>query len=108
MILVVLPWLFTKNFRGMAIYPFVFVKDKVMTADKTLLNHEKIHLRQQIELLWVFFFLMYGLEFLIRWIMYRNVFKAYLNISFEKEAYANEDNLNYLKDRKFWAFRRYL
>jgi hypothetical protein len=35
---------------------------------------------------------------LIEWI-----FKEYKNISFEKEAYSNEDNLDYLKTRKWFA-----
>ena len=33
---------------------------------------------------------------------------AYLNISFEKEAYQNDYNLEYLKYRKRFAFIKYL
>lgn len=108
MILVVCPWLFSKNFRGLAIFPFIFLKDKSLKENKRMLFHENIHLRQQLEMLWLFFFLWYGIEFIIRWIQFKNPLQAYLNISFEKEAYANEHNLNYLKNRKFAAFYRYL
>jgi predicted patatin/cPLA2 family phospholipase len=31
-----------------------------------------------------------------------------MEVSFEKEAYANESNLKYLKRRRFFAFLKYL
>ena len=33
---------------------------------------------------------------------------AYEKISFEQEAYRNENSSNYLKNRKFWEFLKYL
>ena len=33
---------------------------------------------------------------------------AYRNISFEREAYANQRNLNYLESRPMYAWRRYM
>ena len=33
---------------------------------------------------------------------------AYRNISFEREAYANQRNLNYLKERPLYAWRHYM
>jgi len=108
MFVVVISWLFAKNFRGLAIFPFIFLKDKVLKENSTIINHEKIHLRQQIEMLWIFFFLWYGIEFLVRWIQFKNPLTAYLNISFEKEAYGNEMNFEYIKNRKFWNFTQYL
>ncbi|MFD1315554.1 hypothetical protein ACFQ39_08010 [Namhaeicola litoreus] len=71
------------------------------------MNHEKIHLKQQVEMLWLFYFIWYLLEFLFHFMKYRNFLKAYKAISFEKEAYANEQNLNYLLERKFWSFLNY-
>ena len=50
----------------------------------------------------------YGIEFLIRLIQYKNRHKAYRNISFEREAYANEKDLDYLKSRPFWGFSRFV
>ncbi len=108
MFVVVVSWLFAKNFRGLAIYPFIFLRDKSLKENTKVINHECIHLRQQIEMLWALFFLWYGIEFLIRWIQFKNPMVAYFNISFEKEAYANEIDLNYLKNRKFWSFTKYL
>lgn len=108
MFIVIISWLFAKDFRGLAIYPFIFLRDKSLRDNPKIIHHEKIHLHQQIEMLWIFFFLWYGIEFLIRWIQFKNPTVAYFNISFEKEAYANEMDFEYLKNRKFWSFTKYL
>ncbi|MDR3272274.1 MAG: hypothetical protein LBT29_02160 [Flavobacteriaceae bacterium] len=101
------PFIFSGNFQGMAIFPFIFVRYKEMKENQTLINHERIHLRQQIELLWIFFFLLYFGEYLVNFIKFRNSDRAYRSISFEQEAYFNEKNLSYLQHRKFWNFLRY-
>jgi hypothetical protein len=72
------------------------------------INHERIHLRQQLELLILPFFIWYFLEFFIRWMQYKNRNLAYRNISFEREAYVNELNPDYLKKRAFCGFLKYL
>ena len=72
------------------------------------MNHERIHLKQQLELLLIFFFIWYLTEYLIRLVKYRDSYKAYNKISFEREAYAREKDLQYLKKRKFWGFLKYL
>ena len=72
------------------------------------LNHEMIHSRQLVELFVIGFYLWYVVEWGIRLIYYRNMNRAYRNICFEREAYANETNLNYLKQRKFFAAFKYL
>lgn len=105
--IVYLPFIFIGSFQGMAIFPFIFVRDKHMLYDKRLINHEKIHLRQQIELLWIFFFLWYLAEYLYNIFKYKNLQLAYKKISFEKEAYANDLNFTYLKTRKMWNFLSY-
>ncbi len=71
--------------------------------DKYVVNHERIHTAQQKELLFVFFYLAYGLEWLFRYLKCGNKFKAYRQMSFEMEAYANSSNLNYLDTRKHYA-----
>jgi hypothetical protein len=94
-------YLVPKGYVGITVFPFVFLKHKYLKTDITLVNHEKIHLRQQLELLIVFFYLWYSIEFLIRLYVYKNWAKAYRNISFEREAYTNEKDLDYLKSRPF-------
>ena len=91
---------------GLAIFPFIFTKNKIRS--KTLINHELIHHRQQIELFILPFYIFYLLDYLIKLVKYKNKHKAYMNICFEKEAYANDQNLNYLKNRPFWAFLKYI
>lgn len=101
-------FLVPKGYSGLTIFPFVFLKYNHLKLNKSLLNHERIHLKQQIELLIIPFYLFYFFEFLIRLFQYKNWHKAYRNISFEREAYQNESNLYYLKQRPFWAFLNYL
>lgn len=76
--------------------------------DKYVINHERIHTTQQRELLFLPFYILYGIEWLIRLIQYRNRDKAYMNISFEREAYANDRNLSYLSNRRIFAWLHYM
>ncbi|SFB89677.1 hypothetical protein SAMN04487907_1011083 [Zunongwangia mangrovi] len=96
-----------KNFIAVTIWPVIFVKDADYMQDEMLLNHEKIHLRQQLELLVVFFYIFYAAEFIFRWIKYKNAMTAYRNISFEVEAYAHEKDEDYLRSRKAFSFLKY-
>jgi len=97
-----------KGYVGITLYPFIFLKYKYLKTDSILINHERIHLRQQLELLVFMFYIIYCIEFLMRLIKMRNWHKAYRNISFEREAYTNEKNLEYLKSRPFCGFIKYL
>ena len=96
-----------KGYRAITLYPFIFVRNASDKYDKVLINHERIHLRQQRELLVLFFYIWYFLDFLFKLIRYRNWDKAYRNIIFEREAYANQSNLDYLKVRGIWWFTAY-
>ena len=104
MIVLVLKYLTPKGFRGITLFPFVLLVNKKDRGDAVLMNHERIHIRQQLELLVLPFFIWYGVEFLFRWMQYKNRHLAYRNICFEREAYANEKDLCYLKQRSFWKF----
>ncbi|WP_432412764.1 hypothetical protein [Rasiella sp. SM2506] len=108
MILIVNRFLLRKGFNGITLWPFVVLRNKQLKEDTRLLNHERIHLYQQAELLIVFFYIWYGVEFLVRWFQYKNRHLAYRNITFEREAYANEKDFNYCKQRSFWRFVNYL
>ena len=108
MFLVVNKYILRNKFVGITLWPFIVMKHKVLKEDKVFLNHERIHLRQQLELLILPFFLIYGIEYLVRLIQYKNSYSAYRNISFEREAYQNETNLTYLKKKKIWSFLRFL
>ena len=108
MFVIVSKYLIPKGFRGITLFPFIIVSENDLKQNQVTMNHEKIHIRQQMELLILPFFLWYGIEFLIKWFIYKDKNVAYRNISFEREAYANEKDLNYLKERSFWRFLYYL
>lgn len=107
MILIVSKFLVPNGFSGISIYPFILLKNSDLKNDEVFLNHEKIHLRQQIQLAIVLFFVWYALEYFYLLIKKQNKRNAYRNISFEKEAYDNEDNLDYLKKKQWWNFLNY-
>lgn len=83
---------------GITIFPFIFIAEDVVITDR-LINHERIHLRQQLELLVLPFYVWYLIAY------YR---KRYYNVSFEREAYANDADPVYLKKRKPFAFIKYI
>ena len=93
--------------RAMALFPFVLVDSEEDKKDKILLNHEKIHLYQQLEMLIVPFYIVYLLHYFFQLIRLKKHYPAYMNIVFEREAYQNESDLEYLKKRKFWGFWKY-
>lgn len=107
MLIIVSKYLIPKGYRGLTIFPFVVVRSKNDLQDKVLLNHEKIHIRQQLELLIVPFFVWYFMEFLIRLAILRNGKEAYRTISFEREAYKNDTDEHYISNRTFWGFLNY-
>ncbi len=94
--------------RGMALFPFILVRDPNDRTDKELLHHERIHLRQQLELLVLPFYIWYLMEYI--WYRFKGLrhYSAYMRISFEREAYANEHDLLYLKRRRWGGFLKYL
>jgi len=108
MILIVFKYLTPRGFRGLTFYPFVILANKDDKFNEVFMNHERIHIKQQIELLILPFYLWYVIEYLYRLIQYKDRKQAYLNISFEREAYENERDLNYLKKYTFWNFLKFL
>ncbi len=98
-----------KGFKAIALWPFVFVRnsarERFTQFDE---NHERIHLKQQVEMLLVFFYLWYGIEWLVRLVAYRHAREAYRNISFEQEAYIYQGKENYLAKRRWYAWTKFL
>ena len=119
------------GYKAMTVWPFIFIRDGMAWAyDERTDRHEHIHGMQQVEMLIVgiliaivlfvvgcrwwsllalpIFFYWYGIEYLIRWAYYRNRITAYKNISFEREAYAKEDDVVYLDSRKPFVWVKYI
>ena len=112
------------GYKAINLFGVLFVKNNAK-IDEVTINHESIHSRQFYEmtavgfvlaillfpLSWIFllfvplfFYIVYVLEWLIR----LPKGNAYRNISFEREAYANENYSDYLSGRKLFAFLDYL
>lgn len=93
-------------YSGMTLFPFIFFRKKDLPVSERLLNHERIHLRQQLELLILPFYLWYLTDYLLHRLRGKNHHDAYRAILFEKEAYMFEEDLHYLSKRKSWGFLR--
>lgn len=91
---------------GITLSPFgIYIQEKYLTWE-WMVNHEKIHWQQQLEMLIIFFYLWYLLEFIIR--IFVNGKQAYMSLSFEREAHANQYDLNYLDNRKAYSWLKYV
>ena len=94
--------------RAVAIFPFIIIRSE-KDMEPWLINHERIHLKQQIEMFFVGLIVLNILETLYAIIFLKKSFsEAYRWRASEQEAYRNQNNLNYLKDRKIWTTFNYL
>lgn len=122
---------------GITLAPFgIYVKEKHLT-NKRIINHEKIHWAQQMEMfvagliiaiivvgifliqkifsLWlltsiIFPFLFFYLWYVIEWFirLFINGSKAYVSLSHEREANAFENDYEYLKKRRYFTWLKYI
>ncbi len=95
------------GFLAINLFGVLFVRNenKGKALTERTINHESIHTAQMKEMLYIFFYIWYFIEWLIRIFINHN--NAYRMISFEQEAFENAGNLEYLKTRKKWAWRNY-
>ncbi len=119
--------------RAVTIFPFIFLRTRVIRKWARLVMHEKIHLEQQREftelgvligvlvaiitsfqLLWLvpagflYFYLWYLIEYLIKRIKGYPHHQACGMLSFEKEAGQNANNSLYLRNKKYFSFIKYI
>ncbi len=92
--------------RGMSLWPIVLFKEKELAQNQRFIQHEQIHLRQQLELLVIPFYVLYLTEYVFYRLKGKNHQTAYMSISFEREAYAFEDRPTYLENRRPFAMYR--
>ena len=89
------------NIGGITIYPFIILKEKNKKQGvNKLVVHESIHIKQAEELLVLPFYILYVLEWLVKSLIHKSFKKGYYNISFEREAYSNQYNKEYISKRK--------
>lgn len=79
-------------------YARYYKPEQLVKGEQKTHRHESIHLQQIIELGIVLFYLWYFIEWAIKLFIYGK--QAYRNISFEREAYNNDLDVDYLKNRK--------
>jgi hypothetical protein len=96
-----------KGFKAINLFGVLFVRGDAKINDVTFM-HESIHTAQMKELLYIFFYLFYIVDWLIGLAAHLDFNRAYRDICFEKEAYANEKDLDYLKKRKPYNFLKYM
>lgn len=99
-----------KGFLAINLFGVLFVRKNNDGSNpyisESTLNHEAIHTAQMKELGYIFFYLLYFMEWVIR--LFIDTLNVYRSISFEQEAYHNEDNPDYLKTRKHYSWIHYL
>lgn len=98
-----------KGYKAINIFGLVFVRKGAKFTEVDY-NHEHIHSKQMAEMLWIFFYLWYGIEYLIilcfaKW---NKQNERYHDVSFEEEAYNNDSNLDYISTRKHYAWFKYI
>lgn len=119
-----------KGYETINLFGILFTRDDFI--DPIEYNHESIHSAQMLEcmilsaviitaicimfnifwwwlLLSIFmYYIQYGLEYIIIRLFHHKQTDAYHDVSFEEEAYNNDNNLNYLKHRKAFAWIKYI
>ena len=95
---------FGKKYYAINLFGVLFAKGP---CSRRTLNHESIHTAQMKELLFLPFYIFYVMEWIFRSFQYGSTFEGYKNISFEREAYVNDQNLSYLNTRKPFSFAKY-
>lgn len=109
-----------KGYKAINLFGIVFTREDLTDKEK---NHERIHSLQIVEsailgfylfssivlifnlsswwilLSLVSFYIFYGLEYVIIRLFHKKQNDAYHDVSFEEEAYVNDDNLEYKKER---------
>lgn len=96
-----------KGYVAINIFGIIFARKVYKPISKITINHEKIHTEQMKELGFIFFYVWYGIEYLIKLIKYKNHNKAYSLLSFELEAYIHDHNEDYLLKRKHYNWFKF-
>lgn len=118
------------GFKACNLFGVIFLR-KGAKLDEIAMNHEKIHSRQIAEVMlaslpvailvaiftniWlaglfvlVSYYLWYGIEWLVHFIRLKDPHLAYRRISFEREAYHNQTDPEYLESRFWFKFIQFL
>lgn len=82
--------------KAMSLFVFLIYKDSLSEVRE---RHETIHYKQGIELGFVLFWILY---------LWFSLFRGYWRNPFEMEAFQNQSDDQYLKNRKSYSWVKYL
>lgn len=85
--------------------PFVWCRERLPISTR---QHEIIHYHQQLEMLFIGQWILYGYYWISGKFSGLSGKDAYYMNPFEAEAYANDNNVMYLDERPLWAWRKYI
>lgn len=104
-----------KGFIALNLFGIIFIRNdqkdwlnKHSQIEPLILNHEAIHTAQMKETLYIGFYIIYFIWYLFNLVRHDNSITAYRAIPFEREAYNNEADMDYLKTRKHFSFLHYV
>ena len=98
-----------KGYTAMSVYPWIIIrKDNKKKYTPTANRHTQIHLLQQLETAWIFFFVFYALEYIFKLVLTMSHYRAYKSVSFEQEANNHQGHINYISDRKHFEWIQYI
>ena len=94
-----------KGYNAMCIGNIIIARKGEVISER-IIRHEIIHSKQWKECLYVFFLPIYVLSFIWQFLKKWKWMEAYMNVCFEKEAYAHQYEVDYLANRKLFAWLR--
>ena len=97
-----------EGFAAMNLFGFLLVRRDydIKRIDDVTINHERIHTEQMKELCYVFYYIFYVLEWLIKSILLLSTDKGYKALASEREAYVNQADFDYIGNRKRWRWMK--
>lgn len=96
-----------KGYKILNLFGILFVRKDAKVTEYDI-NHENIHNAQMREMLWIFFYMWYVVEYFIVRFCHGGQNETYHDVSFEEEAHNNDQDLSYLSKRKHYAWVKYL
>ena len=102
--ILLLPMKWTLKIKCVSLFPFIIC---VKGVDQISLRHSMIRFRQQTEMWFLPFLIMYSWYAILSFLKHRNLRLAYYSIPFEAEAHRYKDDPTYLSFRPKHAWRQY-
>lgn len=100
-----------KGFYAIQLFGTIYIRAEYRgkPVDMVTITHEEIHNLQSRDfgigkLGYIPFYLLYFTEWILKLPMYMCGMNPYRELSFEREAYDNQNNPDYLNTRKRWAW----